>query len=389
MKTKGLIFIIGFILLLAVAFIGGRLPYFILYFYLGLIFLPLFHGLIGKYKLIGSIDLPARDLVAGEKIELITRFSNPTKVLFPHLEYKSTIAELLSNEFEPPKTFHLSPDETFVDKRLINCHRRGIYTIGETQLLIKDVFNIFEFRKKLQAPIAIKIYPRILPLSDFTVEAGIQMGNLIVDDPTFQDYSAIDTLRDYRNGDSVKKIHWRASAKHDQLIVKEFEYRGDAEVILMLNDSLLDYKNDTYRKIEDKIVEVCVSITHFCLLNHLNISYLTTHNNHYEKTSGSSDTYLKVFLEKFVEFSPRNLRSIKDELINFSPSISQGTTIIIVTPCLSKELATELIHLKMSNIHPMVFLINTHDTTTFQYQNQLHLIQKMEAEAISVLKVSL
>ena len=389
MKNKLAALLLGILLFFSVALIGGRLPYFMLYFYIGILLLPFIHGLIGKHKIEGSISLPNRDLVAGDVIELTTEFTNPTKYVFPRLEYKSTLTELLSDAFEPPKTFHLSPNEAFVDKSKIQCRRRGIYDIGETQLIIKDVFNLFQFKKTLQAPIALKIYPRLLPLSDFAVEAGIQMGELIVDDPLFQDYSSIDALRDYRDGDSVKKIHWKASSKQDQLIVKDFEFRGDAEIVLMLDQSTAHYRNDPYRKIEDKVVEVGVSITHYCLLNHLKVNYMTTDKGHYEKTSGASDTYLKVFLEKFVAFSPSKTISLVEDIQQLRPSISQGNTLIVVTPNLTKKLATELVDLKMTNIRPMVFVITTSDEASATYQDQLDLMQKLEAESIPFIKVAL
>lgn len=206
MRNKLVLFSIGFLLVVSVALIGGRLPYFMLYFYIGILGLPFLQGLLGKYKIHGHISLPTRDLVAGETIELTTEFSNPTKYTFPRVEYKSRLTELLSDQTESTKTFHLSAKESFVDKTMIQCRRRGTYTLGETQLIIKDVFNLFQFKKSLKAPIALKVYPRIVSLSDFTIEAGLQMGDFIVDDPIFQDYSSIDALRDYRDGDSVKKF---------------------------------------------------------------------------------------------------------------------------------------------------------------------------------------
>lgn len=389
MKVKVSMLLLGFLLLILVALIGGRLPYFLMYVYSGILLLPFIHSLIGKHKIQASITLPNRDLVAGDVIELRTEFVNPTRYIFPRLEYKSTLTELLSDQLERPKTFHLSPNESFVDVTLIQCRRRGVYSSGETELVVKDVFNLFQFKKSLQAPIALKIYPRLLPLSDFSVEAGIYMGDLIVEDPLFQDYSSIDALRGYRDGDSVKKIHWKASAKQDQLIVKEFEFRGDAEVLLLLDQSLANYRHDTYRKIEDRVVEVGVSITHYCLLNHLKINYMSSENNSYHKITGSSDTYLKVFLEEFVAFRPIKTTTLRDDIQHLRPRISQGNTLIVVTPKLTVQLATELLDLKMTNRRPMAFVIMTSDEASDAYQEQLNLIGKLEAEYIPIIKISL
>ncbi len=116
---------------------------------------------------------------------------------------------------------------------------------------------------------------------------------------------------------------------------------------------------------------------------------MTTDKGHYEKTSGASDTYLKVFLEKFVAFSPSKTISLVEDIQQLRPSISQGNTLIVVTPNLTKKLATELVDLKMTNIRPMVFVITTSDEASATYQDQLDLMQKLEAESIPFIKVAL
>ena len=41
--------------------------------------------------------------------------------------------------------------------------------------------------------------------------------------------------REYRQGDSLRYIHWPSTARHSQLIVKEFEIRAATEVTLILD----------------------------------------------------------------------------------------------------------------------------------------------------------
>ncbi|MBN2899150.1 MAG: DUF58 domain-containing protein [Clostridia bacterium] len=379
-------FLIGTALLLIVLFVGGRLPGFFLYLYLGLMAIPYLHGHYGLRHLAGKIELPKDDLIAGEEITLTTTFFNPTKITFPNLEYNNSLFELLSRKAAQPERFHLAPDSRYIDETALRCNRRGIYTLGRTELLIKDVFNLFTFKKALEAPIALKIYPRVLQLSDFTLEAGIQIGDLMVNDPLFQDYSAVDTLRTYRPGDSVKRIHWRASARHESLIVKEFECRGDAQAILLLNAFQDDYAHDLNQLTEDTIVEIGVSVTNFFLNQQLNISYIYTARDGYDKITGDTASDLRMFLESFISFSPRNTQPLYHDIQKISPAMIQGTTLIIVTPVIDKALATILVDLKMKNIKPMVFLFNDGHNSTAP---QTSLMRKLLSENIPVSKLGL
>lgn len=39
-------------------------------------------------------------------------------------------------------------------------------------------------------------------------------------------------IREYRAGDKVRRIHWRASARHDELFVREMEHEGRLELVI-------------------------------------------------------------------------------------------------------------------------------------------------------------
>jgi uncharacterized protein (DUF58 family) len=39
-------------------------------------------------------------------------------------------------------------------------------------------------------------------------------------------------VREYRRGDRVRRIHWRASARHDELFVREMEHEGRLELVI-------------------------------------------------------------------------------------------------------------------------------------------------------------
>lgn len=389
MKNKWITILIGILLIVNVLLLGGRLPYFLLYVYAGILLLPYIHGRIGKRQLSGTLTLPNKDVIAGEDVALTTTFINPTKYNFPRLTYQNQLAESLSGETTPTKSFHLEANEKFVDETILHCNRRGVYDIGQTTLMIKDVFNLFQFHKKIEAPIALKVYPRLLPLTDFDVEAGIAMGELIVDDPVFQDYSAIDTLRNYQDGDSVKKIHWRSSAKHDEMIVKTFEFKGDAEVMLYLNHNVKNYHHDKEALIEDRIVEIGVSITHFCLMNQLSIHYIDGASTDFHRTSGDNESYFRLFLESFVAFKPEQETSYIEDLQQFRPSIPQGTTFIALTPSLTKALSMELVDMKMNNIRPMVILVHYPADVLEQSDEEKELIKKLSIENIPVSSITL
>lgn len=42
-------------------------------------------------------------------------------------------------------------------------------------------------------------------------------------------------IRDYRSEDRFKDIHWKSSLKSDKLIVKEYDFTSDREIVVIVN----------------------------------------------------------------------------------------------------------------------------------------------------------
>ena len=54
------------------------------------------------------------------------------------------------------------------------------------------------------------------------------------DDRSGDDNTEIYEIREYRNGDRMQKVHWKVSAKQDDLYIKEYSYPLGAGVLILL-----------------------------------------------------------------------------------------------------------------------------------------------------------
>ena len=101
--------------------------------------------------------------------------------------------------------------------------RRGLYTLGPTRLRCGDPLGIYTLTLKDPHASSILVTPPVLPLSRLKIHTGGWLG----DDRHRRGYlerTISDAgLRNYVAGDSLKRIHWRASAHFDTLIVRQLE----------------------------------------------------------------------------------------------------------------------------------------------------------------------
>jgi uncharacterized protein (DUF58 family) len=101
--------------------------------------------------------------------------------------------------------------------------QRGLYTLGPTRLRSADPLGIFTLTLYDQHTSSILVTPPVLPLTQLKIPTG-GMGGDERHRRGFIERNISDVgLRNYVAGDSLKHIHWRASAHFDSLIVRQHE----------------------------------------------------------------------------------------------------------------------------------------------------------------------
>lgn len=101
--------------------------------------------------------------------------------------------------------------------------RRGLYTLGPTRLRCGDPFGIYTLSMYDQHASTILVTPPILPLSRLQVPSGGWSGDQSHRRGFVERNISDAGLRNYVPGDSLRRIHWPASAHFDNLIVRQLE----------------------------------------------------------------------------------------------------------------------------------------------------------------------
>jgi uncharacterized protein (DUF58 family) len=112
---------------------------------------------------------------------------------------------------------------------------RGRYAFEAVRLTIEDPFSLARAEIVQGEPQALVVYPRLVALERLFSEGGAhaQEGRrLLLQRPTgFELHS----VRGYAHGDSLRKVHWRSTARRGQLMVKELEDAPRDEVAVLLD----------------------------------------------------------------------------------------------------------------------------------------------------------
>lgn len=201
---------------------------------------PLVSGLILLFCRRISIQISLPDSTAkNERFEakLLLRGRGPVSAM--PMRVKGTVSNLLTGEITPFTIEEFSPihhgREAFLT---LECPRCGKLSVDVMQVQVYDLLGIF--RKKC----AVGAHASMLVLPN-TFEPKVDLSVPDMPDIESDEYSAIRPgddpselfgIREYREGDLLKSIHWKLSEKYDRTVVKEMSLPVAQSILLLLDN---------------------------------------------------------------------------------------------------------------------------------------------------------
>jgi len=147
----------------------------------------------------------------------------------------------------------------------LTCGYRGVYYVGLESVQALDYLGLFSLSRSWEDKTQLVVYPRVVEIAHFPLSMSLLSKNFSRLEIREEDYSAISDIRPYLPSDNIKRIHWKLSAKKNSLIVKNFENTALNSMTVVL-DRMQVIGDEQYSIIaEDKIVEIVVSLCHYCL----------------------------------------------------------------------------------------------------------------------------
>jgi uncharacterized protein (DUF58 family) len=112
--------------------------------------------------------------------------------------------------------------------------RRGLYAIGPFVVQHEDPFGMAVSTLALGRPERLVVVPAVSSLTEGgpTLADGDGEAQLVQRKVAGNDDDL--TTREYRRGDALRRVHWRASARHGELMVRQEEHRShpDARILV-------------------------------------------------------------------------------------------------------------------------------------------------------------
>jgi uncharacterized protein (DUF58 family) len=112
---------------------------------------------------------------------------------------------------------------------------RGRYVVEGVHATIDDPFGLARAELDLDARGSLLVYPRLVLLDRLFSESGAHAQDgrrLLLRRPSGFD---LHSVREYEQGESLRKVHWKTTARRGQLMVKELEDAPRDEIAVILD----------------------------------------------------------------------------------------------------------------------------------------------------------
>jgi uncharacterized protein (DUF58 family) len=117
----------------------------------------------------------------------------------------------------------------------MRCIQRGAFIFGPTSIRSGDLFGFFRREMIIDKLDYLLVYPRLVPLEKLGIPSRQLFGDIRLKRHLFQDPVLTAGVREYVSGDSLKRIHWKSTARIGRLQTKVYEPTTTVDISLFLD----------------------------------------------------------------------------------------------------------------------------------------------------------
>jgi uncharacterized protein (DUF58 family) len=266
------------------------------------------------------------------------------------------------------------------------CNHRGLFTLGPTTLLTSDPLGLYTIELHDPHSVQLMVTPPVVPLPRIQVAPGGMVGEgrprLNAPERTV----SASSVREFLPGDSLRLVHWRTTARHQQLHVRTFDNTplGDWWLILDGNQSV--QAGEGARSTAEHGVILAASLADRGFRLGRAVGLAADSEPLIWLPPGQGEGQRWAILRALALLEPGR-RSLAELLVGLSPSLGKDNSLVLITPDVGGDWLEALLPLVWRGLAPTILLLDPAtfklNSTTSQPGAALHLTGELARQGIS------
>ncbi|AEE96933.1 DUF58 domain-containing protein [Mahella australiensis] len=332
------------ILFFVALFTGGSLPYMILYIYGFSMLFSFLWAIISVNILYTSIKVDKQSVVVGDSIQISMDIENPSFLPIPYVAIGADLLSDMLAQKHISRHISLGPRHEVSFEDILQCGHYGFYDMDSITLRVEDAFGIFAVNKRLASHLILRVYPKWYNLNRLSLSSYQQMGNISGKHRIMEDFADIGGIRQYRDGDSIKRVHWKLSAKRDELLVKDFVFNSNTQVCVIIDTYKPDFESNT-AELSERMAECAASILYYCLNSEMHTGLIYDEREHVMLWGNNLSTFT-AFMDSIIMTKMQGERPLSDVLLKDMAAMPWGTAVLVLVPLLASDTLSAMVSLK-------------------------------------------
>ena len=236
--------------------------------------------------------------------------------------------------------------------------RRGVYRTGQIRVTARDPFGLFRLSRTFLDGQRYTVLPQTVPLPDL----DRRFANLPSDSVFSRRTQAItpesSTVRDYADGDSVRRIHWPYTARMNRLMVKEFDIGVSAQAWAILDMERRSHVGEPPDNTEELAVTVAASLVQHWDETATPAGLAANAANLWMLKPDRRPAQLGMLMETLAGVHADGSLPLERFILDLRPHLSGFNTLMVITPSRRPEWTYSLVGLRRQGINVAVCYVD-------------------------------
>ena len=313
----------------------------------------------------------------GEKVPLTVELTNRKPLPLPWYEWRLALSEHLSVENEHLAAAAVPGQKWLVRRGALGWYQRhdwtftlapdtrGYHQVGTATIRSGDLLGAYPRSIEDDEREHLVVFPRVFSMEDMGLPSERPFGERKGGNRVFEDPLRIAGLREYRPGDPLRRIDWKATARSGDLRSRVYEPSATQQLYLLVNIDTMEHAWEGYLRDElERIVSVSASLCVWAAGARYAVGLLA--NGAFPEAdrpmrlppSRSRDQVSRL-LEALAVIQPLTMGDLAGAIQRESGKLPQGSTLVVVASLMPPPLAGVLARLHDEGHN--VFVIATSD----------------------------
>jgi uncharacterized protein (DUF58 family) len=286
-----------------------------------------------------------QNLVALRKLSSARVFEDGEVDVSLRIQNRSNLSKVLEVRDRVPEVMRIKKGANYVLMELgpqreteiaytIEAPLRGFYTIGPVCIRIQDTFGLFHNEREIHLYDDFLVFPKMEDLKDALIKSRVPKiftGAVNIRNPG--DGSNFYNLREYVEGDSIKKVNWNATARTGgTMMVNEYERDAVSDIILIIDSRSVSETGPVSRNSLVYSTRAAASLAQYFLSRRDSVGLVIYSDEIVSVDRDTGKKQLYVLLTKLAGAMAKGNTPLRVVTNRIMPHINRGSPVIILSP---------------------------------------------------------